>query len=157
MICSRLNLLTLILAICTLGCGGESSDKFKAARPKTTPVSGKVTLDGAPVEGATVTLHPTLGGNSATGMTDSSGQFKLMTFEKDDGAVPAEYKVSIRKLAASAAGPAPGPDDPGYDPNPKEEPPKHLLPEQYADFLKSGLSATISTEPKTDLNFDLKK
>lgn len=79
-----------------------------------------------------------------------------MTFEKDDGAVPADYKVSISKLAPSTAGPAPGPDDPNYDPNPKEEAPKHLLPEKYADFLKSGLSANITTEPKSDLNFDLK-
>jgi len=142
---------------CSLGCGGGGSDKFKDARPKTTPVSGTITMDGAPVEGATVTLHPTQGGSAATGVTDSSGHYSLMTFEKGDGAVPAEYKVSVRKLAPSTAGPQPGPDDPGYDPNPKEEPIKHLLPEKYAEFLKSGLSATIATEPKTDLNFDLKK
>lgn len=146
----------IVLASGALGCsGGRIEDKFTAARPPTVKVSGVVTLKQAPVEGAIVTLHPVQGGAASVGTTDAQGRYSLMTFEKGDGAVAGEYKVSVRKLAPPTSGPAPSPDDPNYDPNPKVEPPKHLLPEKYADFNKSELTATISSVPRTDLDFDL--
>ena len=59
------------------------------------PVSGTVTLDGKPVEGATVTFH-LIGddkeGRPATGQTDKAGAFRLKT-GNEDGARPGEYKV----------------------------------------------------------------
>ena len=63
------------------------------------PVSGTVTLDGKPVEGAIVSFH-LLGddkeGRPATGQTDKTGTFHLKT-GNEDGARPGEYKVVVVK------------------------------------------------------------
>lgn len=147
--------MTLCVLLTTLaGCGGGKD--LEKDRPKRTPVSGTVLHNGQPVEGATVMLHPNQGGQGAVAITDSSGKFVMGTFSKNDGAVPAEYKASVRKLEPAPTGSQPGPDDPGYDPNPKPFVPKHLLPEKYADFTKSGFSVTVGTEPITDLKLELK-
>ncbi|WLD11774.1 carboxypeptidase-like regulatory domain-containing protein [Planctellipticum variicoloris] len=150
------NLLCCLSALGLLtGCGGGA--KIPKDRPVPTKVSGIVTLDGVPVEGATVTLHPTAKGYGAFGISDSSGKFALGTFGKGDGAVPGDYKISVKKLEVVAGGAQPGQDDPGYDPNPKAVVPKHLLPETYADFTKSGLSTKVGTEAMSDLKIELKK
>ena len=67
-----------------------------------TKVTGKVTLDGQPVEEAIVTL--TQKNNlsiMATGKTDAKGDYSIMTFQGGDkaikGANPGEYVVSIVK------------------------------------------------------------
>lgn len=151
--------LSLCLVIVTLsllsGCG--NSDTGKEKRPARTIVSGVVSLKGAVVEGATVTLHPAQKGHGAFGVTDKAGKFTLGTFEKNDGAVPGEYKVSIKKIEAASSGSQPKPDDPGYDPNAPEVPPKNLLPEKYADFNSSGLTATVGSSSISDLKFDLQE
>lgn len=145
----------VLLCVSSLsGCGGGATGEPKN-RPKRTPVSGILTLNGTPVEGAVVTLHPTQGGNSATGRTDSSGKFVLGTFSSDDGAVPASYGVSVVKLDAASVAPQPAPGEPGYDPNPKTVPPKHLLPEKYSNFTKSGLTKDVGEEPIKDWELKL--
>ena len=143
----------LLLTPWMVGCGGGTSEPKN--RPKRTPVSGVVTLKGTPVEGATVTFHPTQGGSAASGRTNASGEFVLGTFSADDGAVPASYNVSIIKLDGGPAVAQPAPGEPGYDPNPKPVKSKHLLPEKYADMVKSGLTQVVGTEPITDLELKL--
>jgi hypothetical protein len=134
------------------GCGGGSS--APKDRPATTKVSGKVIFKGQPLEGATVSLMSPTGGPAAMGLTDASGGYKLTTFEKDDGAVPGDYKVTIRKMDKAAASGV-SMDDPNYNPNAVEVPPRSLIPEKYGDQLKSGLTATIGKDAKSDLNFTL--
>jgi hypothetical protein len=73
------------------GCGG-----------KYTPVSvsGVVTLDGNPVEGATVYFYAVgdeREGRPASGSTNKDGEFQLSTMGTNDGALKAEYKVVIHK------------------------------------------------------------
>lgn len=123
--------------------------KSGPARPKTVAVTGKVTYNGQAVEGATVTFVSRQGTNSAVGLTDATGQYKLTTFAKDDGAVPGEYQVKIIKTEAPpAAGPAVSDEDPNYVPpeemGPEPAAPKNLLPAKYADPNSSGLSATVT-------------
>lgn len=142
----------LLLTPFMSGCGGGGAEPKN--RPQRTPVSGILTLKGTPVEGATVTLHPTQGGTAATGRTDASGKFVLGTFSADDGAVAASYNVSVVKLDATASAPQPAPGEPGYNPDPKPVAPKHLLPEKYANFVKSGLKQDVGAEPIT--NWELK-
>lgn len=138
-----------------VGCGGGAA--VPKDRPACTKVSGVVTLDGTPLEGATVTLHPNGKGHGAFGTSDASGQFVLETFVKGDGAVPGDYKISVKKVEGAAGGTQPAPGEPGYDPNPKPVVPKSLLPEKYADFTKSGLSVQVGTEAMSDLKIELKK
>jgi len=67
------------------GCGGG-----------VTSVSGQVTLDGKPVEGATVTFITEDGKQSATGQTDAEGNFSLSDSGKP-GVRSGSYKVLVTR------------------------------------------------------------
>ena len=60
------DLLALILMVMS-GCGTET-DRWKTGRPETAPVSGVVTFEGEPLEGAIVVFQP----NAPTGMGASA-------------------------------------------------------------------------------------
>jgi hypothetical protein len=82
-------LLTLLCA--TAGCGGKHTP---------VPVSGTVTLDGQPLEGATVYFYMVgdeREGRPAMGTTNKDGEFQLSTLGNNDGALPGRYKVVITK------------------------------------------------------------
>jgi len=127
-------------------------------RPPRNSVSGIVTYQGEPVEGAIVVFRPAgTEGQTANGRTDAEGVFKMGTFEGSDGVVPGEYAVMISKMESTDAVKVLPEDDPNYDPNPKEEaPPENLLPEIYSKAETSGFSVSV-TEGKdvTDLEFEL--
>jgi hypothetical protein len=98
---SSLALGTLIVAIAA-GCGSSAG--------KPVSVEGLVTLDGEPVDGATVLFSPEDGkGPPASGMTGTDGVFHLTTFNTGDGAMPGKYNVTITKLAGG--GGSGGPQD----------------------------------------------
>src|SRR5262245_8438961 len=81
--------MALLLAL--TGC----SSKYKPVA-----VSGVVTLDKKPVEGATVYFYATgdaKEGRPAQGITDKDGKFYLSTLGNKDGALPGQYKVVIHK------------------------------------------------------------
>jgi len=100
------------------------------------PVEGVVTLDGKPLEGATVMFRPAQGRPSA-GKTDAAGRYRLRYTSERDGAVPGTHVVSITTLDDS--------DDTG--PNPKEP-----IPAKYNSA--SALSVTVGSG-QTSHNFDL--
>jgi hypothetical protein len=126
------------------GCGN--------GRPPLVAITGVVTLDGAPVAAATVTLMPRAGGRPATGATDQQGRFTLTTFAPGDGAVVGEYDVVVTKMGVTkpAAGrTSPGADD-GLAPDtmgamPSEQDYRSLLPRRYADPRTSGLTVALRT------------
>ncbi|MEX1042205.1 MAG: carboxypeptidase-like regulatory domain-containing protein [Pirellulaceae bacterium] len=63
-----------------------------------TKVSGTVTYQGEPIEGATVTFSPAdETGRAASGRTDSKGRFNLTTLNHSDGIMAGHYKVAISK------------------------------------------------------------
>lgn len=68
----------------------KQADDSHAADRVSTGVTGMVTLDGQPLENATVELVPVDGGKTAGGRTNADGQFQL-----EEGAVPGEYRVRI--------------------------------------------------------------
>src|SRR5207253_1103951 len=80
---------------------------------KPVSVSGVVTIDGTPVEGATVTYITEDGTKSYTGFSDASGKFDLTGSDGKSGAMRGEYKVVVIK-APKMAGPggAVDPNDP---------------------------------------------
>jgi hypothetical protein len=82
--------LTILLAA-VAGCGG----KFTPV-----PVNGVVTLNGTPVEGATVSFYAVgdeKDGRPAHGTTNKDGEFRLSTLGNEDGALPRRYKVVVTK------------------------------------------------------------
>jgi hypothetical protein len=68
------------------------------------PVGGVVTLDGVPVDGATVNFY-TAGGEAqarpAHGATGKDGAFRLSTMGDGDGAARRKYKVVITRYVPS--------------------------------------------------------
>lgn len=88
------NLVAAFVATATLtlaGCGGSS----------TAPVSGKVTMDGKPVEGIRLVFSPVLvdantdPGPWSTGVTNSQGEYQLQTRHKEDGATVGQHIVTF--------------------------------------------------------------
>jgi hypothetical protein len=88
----RYAVLVVVLLLAASGCGGQRLVKLE----------GTVTLDGQPLDGATVTFSPEGGsGNSASGLTGSDGVFYLTTRTSGDGVAPGSYKVTVTKAASS--------------------------------------------------------
>ncbi len=151
-----------LAALAILGCnqGGSSLD--------TVPVSGVITLDGKPVEGAVVTFAPTsTTGTAASGKTDASGRYQLTTQNPGDGALPGSYNVIVSKTEGDSTTSSvikPGMTDEeatravmeardaagGVDPVIKD-----VLPVKYKSTAESGLKAEVAPG-KGEFNFDLK-
>ena len=81
-----------VLCLLLAGCDSQNS----LAR-----VTGTVTLNGHPLEGAIVQFQPVAdGGSPSAAKTDSKGQYELMyTFTKP-GVIPGEHIVTIRSASA---------------------------------------------------------
>ncbi|HUP80470.1 MAG TPA: carboxypeptidase-like regulatory domain-containing protein [Pirellula sp.] len=86
--------LFIVALACTtfsmLGCGN--------GLPPTYPVTGTVTLDGKPVEGANVVFKSAIDSNSASAMTDANGKYSLTTLSKGDGARVGSYSIIVTKF-----------------------------------------------------------
>jgi hypothetical protein len=146
------------------GCGPASD------RPETVPVTGTVTLDNTPLDGALVTYSPTAaGGHAASGTTDGAGRFTLSTFESGDGALPGSYMVGFSKASGeAAAASAPADEEAAYKameekgidvtgPGTKEAPveDKDPVPAKYRTPGTSGFKADITEAGPNDFNFPL--
>jgi len=143
----------LLLVASAIGCGsGETLP--------TVPVTGTVTYQGKPLEGATVTFSTTAeSGRPASGTTDASGKFSLKTYlsptSSPTGALPGDYTVMITKVETQSTGMTP--EDMAKKMASKAAvmaPPKHLIPERYSG-AKSGLNATVKAQGPNDFPFDL--
>jgi hypothetical protein len=130
----------LVLLSTAIGCGSSN--------PNLVPVSGKITLNGGPLpaEGqGNVTFVPVqAGGNTATGMIDSSGNYRMSTYETGDGVAPGEYKVTI--LWATQAG--------GDEKTGMLKPPSSLISDRYSNAETSGLTAKVDSSNRK-FDFDL--
>ena len=158
--CLQSCLLMLFVSVWFVGCGG-GNDNWSKDRPQTSEVQGKVTLDGAPVEGATVSFS-SVGEKSigAVGMTDSAGEFSLRTYEPGDGAVPGKHKVTVIKAKSEGGDPS------YYDVNSpnygKEVPPEaepktvYIVPEKYGNFETSGLEVEVTADGPNEITLELK-
>lgn len=76
---------------------GQASCRAKRERPPVVPVTGEVFSRGQPAAGATVTLirldEPFA--DSPHGVVDAEGAFRISTYQRDDGAPPGDYAVTI--------------------------------------------------------------
>lgn len=118
--------LLLPASLMVLGCGGEG----KSA--KLVPVSGKVTLDGAPLTSGTINFTPEDSkGTAAAGQIGSDGTYKLAAGAKE-GAAVGKYKVSIGAGMKSMS------TDPSAAPK-LSEPEKAPVPQKYQNSDASGI------------------
>ncbi|MDR3232999.1 MAG: hypothetical protein LBT46_04950 [Planctomycetaceae bacterium] len=63
-------------------------------------VKGKITHQGTPLEGVTVSMEPinrAAGSRGASGISAADGQFVMTTLKPKDGVYPGEYKITLAK------------------------------------------------------------
>ena len=141
----------------------------KGADVGATAVTGTVTLDGQPVEGASVSFSPkSADGRAAAGITDASGRFSLTTVTSGDGAMPGSYAVAVSKTTSSGGPAASGPPPDMSKMTPEEigamsqaamnaEPAviTEELPVKYKTAADSGLTAEVKKGEKNKFTFEL--
>lgn len=136
----------LMICLCTLGIASWTGCGPKSDLPKTVKAEGVVTLDGAPVDLATVVLIPDAGTYSASAVTDKEGKFTLKAFDEKAGAVPGSYKVEITKTVVQDKGEKGGENIVNV---------AYGLPKKYSTFTTSGLTLTIPDQDVKDIKFEL--
>jgi len=133
----RMSLLVAAMLAAAIGCSGPR-DGFDYQ-----PVSGKVTLDGQPLAGATVAFIPqsnTLeSGRPSTGMTNEAGAFTLKSMGGQTGAVVGDHVVSISTKVV--------------DNDTQELISKETIPAKYND--RSKLTFTVPRSGTDTANFEL--
>jgi len=133
-----------------MGCSGGGGGSYAT-------VSGVVTQNGAPLDGARIMFHSTVEaegkrGNSYAGLTDSSGKYLIANVGKEPGLPPGMYKVTITKL-----------DQKGLPPEAMDQgmidasgAAKNTLAKDYENPNTTKLSVTLEAGKNPDKNFDLK-
>lgn len=85
----------VLLSLLTVGCGSD--------RPSLVIVTGKVTLDGKPLEGATVAMKLVTEdkdnryGRPSRAFTDAQGNFRPTAYGDAEGIPTGKYKVAVMK------------------------------------------------------------
>jgi hypothetical protein len=137
------------------GCGG-SADNGRGI-----PVSGTVTMNGAPIEGANVTfLNDTFAGFART---DSNGRYRLV-----QGALPGTNKIVISKMEdgveaiitdvdsdSESVMDAGQIDAAAMGLNAKGDLPKNLFPDEYGDPVRTRLTFEVPKDGATGVDFNL--
>lgn len=169
--CGIFLLALLGLCVC-LGCGSEPGLEGLVE------VTGLITYQGSPIEGATVAFVPESEGRAASGLTDADGKFKLTTLKPGDGARPGRYKVTVSKvenlgpesqitaqemsdmITKGKMPPPMGPTSPqgaaGSSGSGKKGGKKYHVPETYGNPDTSGLAAEVVESGSNDFEFALK-
>ena len=150
----------LVSALTAIACTAAGCNESRY--PPTFPTTGVVSIDGAPIERATVSFLPLDGQHPANGITDVEGRYLLSTFNKNDGARPGNFAVIIQKfpyveIETTPEGTPYNPDD--ETDTVRTRAPKrstYLLPKKYAFPEQSGFSATVSADRLNTFDFSLK-
>lgn len=122
----------LVLLAALLASSAGCSDGL----PERVPVSGTVTIDGAPLTRGSI-MFISQGGRPAGGGIDSQGHFELSCYEQGDGAT-----LGLHHVKVTAVEPI------------NERANRWLAPKKYADERSSGIEVEI-TEPIDDLKIEL--
>ncbi|MBN2581384.1 MAG: hypothetical protein JXB10_20550 [Pirellulales bacterium] len=105
-------------------------------RPKRVPVSGRVLIDGRPLEVGFIRVVPQKG-RPATGPIEADGRFRLKTYEDDDGCVPGTHGLMVvgsKNIGETAI--------------------QWFAPEKYASIKTSGLQLKVNG-PRNDVEIHL--
>jgi hypothetical protein len=141
------------LAIVALaGCGGSG-------RPSLVKVTGTVTLNGQPLEGALVSFLKETDANDkfkrpASGTTDAQGKFSLGTYNKEDGLPVGKYKIAVVKRELVGQLPENYSDDSADSFDLKYQ---WIVPRNYANPQNSGLTAEVTRSGLNPAVLELKR
>jgi len=125
--------------------------------PTLYPVTGTVTFESKPVDGAEVVFISDSGA-LATGTTGADGKYSLVSGTRP-GAAPGSYKVTVTKQRTTGTMPTnPTPEDMAKMVKEKTMPKvESLLPLKYSTPQSSDLSVTVTNDKsKNDIPLDLK-
>lgn len=122
----------MLMLFAVVGLASGCSD----GRPARVPASGRVTIDGEPLQYGSVLFLPEQG-RPAAGSLDKEGRFSLTCFEENDGIIPGKYRVQIK----------------GTEPI-GEDAQRWHAPMKYSRAAESGLEMEI-TEPTDSILFEL--
>lgn len=121
----------------------------------TVPVEGKVTHNGQPVEGATISYIPEGDGRPATAVSGAGGAYSLVTLDYT-GAIPGKYAVVVRKSDVTAQSTQPVSMEEALKLNNRPPPPpKELLPAKYSDATKSPLKVEVKAGQSNKIDLTL--
>lgn len=135
--------------IAAMGCGAKPGLKGGV------PVTGTVTYQGQPVEGATVVFRSDVGMTAAAGRTDATGHFQLASQTVGDGAMPGSYHVGVSKVDVVAGTITAEEAAKKFSKGPQPDaPPSDLLPEKYK-LDHSELTADVTVGGPNSFTFDL--
>lgn len=142
-------LLALAVLICGCNSGSEMTDDAldKMAggkRQETVPVSGKVTIGGAPTGGVLISCYTQKSGLKpvAEARTKDDGTYCWTTYTGCDGLPAEKYTLGFQHVPKEGKGKKAGED---------------LLQGRFKDPTKSGFSLeVVAGKPQTDVNYDLK-
>tara|TARA_R110002095_G_scaffold2463_1_gene10036 strand:+ start:7555 stop:7998 length:444 start_codon:yes stop_codon:yes gene_type:complete len=142
---SKFNLLTfnaclLLTTALLVGCSGDTD-----SRPAV-EIKGTVTLDGAPLQQASIQFTSPKTGESAYANLDQSGQYSI-TFPKAD--IGTAYEITITPPVVEEQNAMALAEQP-------QEKTVTKIPAKYSDRNSSGLTAKIEQNGKNEFNFDLK-
>ena len=140
------------------GCGSGSAPPFLK---DLVPATGRVTVNGSPIAGASVTFSPDIsatGGRHAMAVTDADGNYEMVTLvpgvsqSKCTGVLPGEYVVSISRIALPDG--AVLPDDVTDAGEALARGAKQLVPARYTNPESSTLKVIVAP-PEAENHFDL--
>ena len=120
-------LLTLLLT-CIVGCGD--------GLPKRVPVSGRVLIDGKPLERGTILFVPK-GERAGGGTLGPGGKFTLTTFTDNDGCVLGKHQIAVTACEPIGTSTI-----------------NWFSPKKYTDISTSGIEVDI-TGPRDDVEINL--
>ncbi len=127
----------ILILVCFIGCFGSGEPL-----PELAKVTGTVTLDGKPLEGAIVSFTPLEvaekgRGKSSSGGTDAEGKFQLMYNTDTPGAIIGEHRVLVNKLDGNM-------EDAGPE----------MIPARYN--INSEITKTVTKSDPNEFTIDLK-
>ena len=125
-----------VLLLCFCGCPASNGNLGT--------VEGVVTLNSAPVEGATVRFYPTNGERGSSGKTDKDGHYELRYTRSEMGAYIGEHKVTVSTEVIA--------DGYGTDDGPEAH--AETIPKKYSDQKTTELTAAVKSGSNT-IPFDL--
>ena len=119
----------VILVAVVAGCGGDL---------KVAPVTGTVTLDGAPLAKASVLFQPDAGGRPSFAVTDQNGKYTLAYSMQEQGAEVGSCTVKISTVMQ--------PEDSDGSDSRTKKPPAERVPARYE---KEPVVVKVAPKPNT--------